>query len=189
MNMLSANTEPEPLQPIVSDDEGVQEEPDQVLESEPEEESEEELVGVAEGANSDIDLGETLPYSVMHGEDTRSEEVRPPTPSPPRLPSPMTLHNEWVNFMVLARHRTARKTVLLLKKMVLPSLDTETLLKRHCPSSQREIGEPLHPVRPREVGSIEQIRPPNIGTREPQEDPGAQQSDHQRGLRCYHRST
>ncbi|KAI3819680.1 hypothetical protein L1987_13527 [Smallanthus sonchifolius] len=49
-------------------------------------------------------------------EDTSSEEVRPPTPSPPRSPSPVPLRSEWVNFMGLARRRTARKTVLPPKK-------------------------------------------------------------------------
>ncbi|KAI3773897.1 hypothetical protein L1987_48436 [Smallanthus sonchifolius] len=80
--MSFANPEPTPLKPIVSDDEDVQEEPDQVSESDPEEESEEEPVGGAEGANFDTDSRETMPYSVMHGEDTSNEEVRPPTPSP-----------------------------------------------------------------------------------------------------------
>ncbi|KAI3687283.1 hypothetical protein L1987_80977 [Smallanthus sonchifolius] len=80
-----------------------EEEPDQVTESEPEEESEE--------ANSDTDSGETVPYSVIHGDDTSSEEVKPLTPSPPPSPNPIPLRNEWVNFIGLARRRTARKTI------------------------------------------------------------------------------
>ncbi|KAI3825652.1 hypothetical protein L1987_07183 [Smallanthus sonchifolius] len=99
--MSSANPEPAPLHPVVSDGEDVQEEPDQVSESEPEEESEEEPVGGAEGANSSTDSGETVPYSVMHGENTSSEEVRPPTPYPPWSPNPVPLLSEWVNFMDL----------------------------------------------------------------------------------------
>ncbi|KAI3783336.1 hypothetical protein L1987_42414 [Smallanthus sonchifolius] len=113
----------------------------------------------------------------MHGEDTSREEVRPPTPSLPRLPSPVPLLKEWVNFMGLARRMTSRKTVLPPKKWALPSPDTEPLPKRHCPSSQREIGEPFHPVMPREVGSMEQIRPSNIGTSERKQDLGAQLSE------------
>ncbi|KAI3816243.1 hypothetical protein L1987_15936 [Smallanthus sonchifolius] len=72
---------------------------------------------------------------------------------------------------------TARKTVLPSKKWALPSPDTEPLPKRYCPPSQREIGETFHPVRPREVGSVEQIRPPIIGMSKPQQDPGAQLSE------------
>ncbi|KAI3797808.1 hypothetical protein L1987_33071 [Smallanthus sonchifolius] len=159
---------PVPLQPVVSDDEDVQEELDEVSESKPEEESEEEPVGDAEGANSDTDSGETVSYPVIHGEDTSSEEVRPPTPSPPRSPCPVPLHSEWVKFMGLAHRRTACKTALPPKKRALPSPDTEPLPNRHFPPSKREIGKPFHPVRPREVGSMEQIRPPSIGTSEPQ---------------------
>ncbi|KAI3825264.1 hypothetical protein L1987_06745 [Smallanthus sonchifolius] len=51
-----------------------EEEPGQVSESEPEEETEEELVGDAEGANFDTDSGETVPYSITYVEDTSSEE-------------------------------------------------------------------------------------------------------------------
>ncbi|KAI3754641.1 hypothetical protein L1987_54428 [Smallanthus sonchifolius] len=124
-----------------------EEEPDQVTESEPEEESEE--------ANSDTDSGETVPYSVIHGDDTSSEEVKPPTPSPPRSPSPVQLRDEWVNFIGLACRRTARKTVRPPKKRALSSPNLEPLSKKHCPPSQREIEETSHPVRPREAGPME----------------------------------
>ncbi|KAI3775932.1 hypothetical protein L1987_45692 [Smallanthus sonchifolius] len=140
MNMSSANSGNAPF-PLAMPHE---EEPDQVSESEPKEESEEELVGDAEGANSDTDLGETVPYSITHGEDTSSEEVRPSTPSPPRLPSPAQLRNDWVNFMGFVRRRTARKTVLPPKKRALSSTDVEPLPKRHYLLNQLEIGESYH---------------------------------------------
>ncbi|KAI3786534.1 hypothetical protein L1987_40284 [Smallanthus sonchifolius] len=133
-----------PLQPIVSDDEDVQEELDQVQQSEPEEESEEEQVGDAEGVHSDTDSREVVPYSVIHGEDTSSEEVRPPTPYPPQSPNPAPLHNDWVNFMGLTCRRIARKTVLPHKKRALSLPDTEPFPKKHCLSSQREVGESSH---------------------------------------------
>ncbi|KAI3786593.1 hypothetical protein L1987_40388 [Smallanthus sonchifolius] len=63
--MSFANSEPASLQPVLSDDEDVNEEPDQVSESVPEEESEEEPVGDAEGAYSDTNSGETVPYSLQ----------------------------------------------------------------------------------------------------------------------------
>ncbi|KAI3821474.1 hypothetical protein L1987_09042 [Smallanthus sonchifolius] len=134
-----------------------EEEPEQVSESEPEEGSEEELVGDAEGANSDTDSGETVPYSIAYGEDTSNEEVRPPTPSPPRFPIPAPLHIEWVNFIGLACRRTTLKTVLPSKKRALSSPDPEPLRKKHCPPSQREIEVSFHPTRTREAGSMEQI--------------------------------
>ncbi|KAI3786533.1 hypothetical protein L1987_40283 [Smallanthus sonchifolius] len=86
---------PTPLQPVVSYDKNVQEELDQVQQSDPKEESKEEQVGDAEGVHSNTDSGEAVPYSVIHGEDTSSEEVRPLAPSPPRSPSPAPLHNDW----------------------------------------------------------------------------------------------
>ncbi|KAI3813945.1 hypothetical protein L1987_18680 [Smallanthus sonchifolius] len=109
--MPSANLEPAPLQPVVSDDEDIQEEPDQVSELEPEEKSEEGSVG---DADSDTDSGETVPSQSPMG---RTLEVR----------------------------RTARKTVLLLKKRALSSTNDEPLPKRHCLTSQQEIGESTHP--------------------------------------------
>ncbi|KAI3786548.1 hypothetical protein L1987_40306 [Smallanthus sonchifolius] len=118
--------------------------PEQVSELEQEEESEEEPVGDAEGANSDTDSGETVSYSIAYGEDTSNEEVRPPTPSPPRLPSPSLLHSNWDNLMGLTRRRTARKTVLPHKKRALSSTDIEPLPKRHCLLNQLEIGESSH---------------------------------------------
>ncbi|KAI3827754.1 hypothetical protein L1987_01837 [Smallanthus sonchifolius] len=80
----------------------------------------------------------------MRWEDTSSEEVRPPTPSPPWSPSPVPLRSMWVNFMGLARRRTPCKTVLPPKKRSLSSTDTEPLPKRPCLTSQREIGESSH---------------------------------------------
>ncbi|KAI3819487.1 hypothetical protein L1987_13326 [Smallanthus sonchifolius] len=127
-----------------------EEEPEQVSESEPEEESEEEPVGDAKRANSDTDLGETVPYSIAYWEDTCSEEVRPPTPFPPRFPSPAPLRRDWVNFMGLARGGTARKTVLPPKKQALSSTNTESLPKMHCLLNQLEIGESSHQIRPQE---------------------------------------
>ncbi|KAI3819624.1 hypothetical protein L1987_13465 [Smallanthus sonchifolius] len=112
----------------------------------------------------------------MHGEDTSSEEVRPPTLSPPRIPSPTPLHVDWVNFMGLARCRTARKTILPPKKWTLSSPYTEPIPKRHCLTSQREIGESSHQIRPNDAGPTEQIIPPSTEMSEPQPDPGAQQS-------------
>ncbi|KAI3828278.1 hypothetical protein L1987_02376 [Smallanthus sonchifolius] len=141
---------PVPLQPVVSDDDDVQEESYQVKESEsePEEESEEEQMGNTEGVNSDTDSGETVPYSVMNGKDTSSEEVRPPTPSPPQSPIPASLCSDWVNFTGLAHRWTTRKTVLPPKKQTLSSPGIEPFPKRHCLSSQREVGESSHQVRP-----------------------------------------
>ncbi|KAI3776194.1 hypothetical protein L1987_40325 [Smallanthus sonchifolius] len=79
--------------------------------------------------------------------------------------------------MGLACHRTARKTALPPKKRTLSSTDTDPLPKRHCLTSQREIRESSHQVRPQEVGPTEQIIPPNTVMNEPQPDPGAQQSE------------
>ncbi|KAI3797633.1 hypothetical protein L1987_32893 [Smallanthus sonchifolius] len=172
--MSSANPEPAPLQHVVSDDEDVQEEPDQVSESKPEEESEKEPV---EGANSDTDAGETVLYSVMHEEDTSSEEVRPPTPSPPRSPRPVPLRSEWVNFMGLVHRRIASKTVFPPKKRALSSTDAEPLPKRHCLLNQVEIGKLSHQIRPKDVGPIEQTRPTSPRMSKPQPDPEAQLSE------------
>ncbi|KAI3819588.1 hypothetical protein L1987_13429 [Smallanthus sonchifolius] len=159
------------------DDEDVQEEPDQVSESEHEEESKEELVGGTEGANSDTNSGESVPYSVMHGEDTSSEEVRPHTTSPPRSPNTIPLRNEWVNFMGLARHRNARKTALPPKKRARSSTDAKPLPKRHCLLNQLEIGESSHRIRPKDVRPIEQTRPPIPRMSKPQPVPKAQLSE------------
>ncbi|KAI3821439.1 hypothetical protein L1987_09007 [Smallanthus sonchifolius] len=175
--MSSANPEPAPLHPVVSDDKDIQEEPDQVSESKPEEESKEEPVGDAEGANSDTDSGETVTYSAMHREDTSSEEVRPPTPCPPWSPSPVPVCSEWVNFMRLARHRTARKTVLSPKKRTLSSIDAKPLPKRHCLLNQLDIGMSFHEIMPRDLGPTEHTRPPSFGMTEPQPDPEAQLSE------------
>ncbi|KAI3814011.1 hypothetical protein L1987_18750 [Smallanthus sonchifolius] len=172
--MSSANPQPAPLQPIVSDDKDIQEEPDQVSESEPEEGSEEEPVGDMEGADFDTDSGETVPWSVMHGEDTRSEEVQPPTPSPPRLPSHAPLCSDWVNLMGLASRWTARKIVLPLMKRALSSTDDEPFPKRHCLTSQQVIRESSHQVRPQEVGPTEPTIPPSTERSETQPDPRAQ---------------
>ncbi|KAI3725283.1 hypothetical protein L1987_65066 [Smallanthus sonchifolius] len=124
------------------DDKDVQEEPDQVSESKPEEESEAEPVGDVEGPNSDTNSRETVSYSVIHREETSSEEVRPPTPSPPRSPSSVPLRSEWVNFMGLVRRRTAVNRPP--KKWALPLPDPVPLPKEYS-----------HLVRPREAGSIE----------------------------------
>ncbi|KAI3664495.1 hypothetical protein L1987_89748 [Smallanthus sonchifolius] len=121
-----------------------EEEPDKVSELEPKEESKEEPVGDAEGANSDTDLGETVSYIIAHGEDTSSEEVRPPTSSPPRLPSPTPLRNDWVNLMGLARRRTTHKTILPPMKRALSSTNVEPLPRRHCLLNYLEIGESSH---------------------------------------------
>ncbi|KAI3774252.1 hypothetical protein L1987_48800 [Smallanthus sonchifolius] len=80
-----------------------------------EEESEEEPVGDTEGANSDTDSGETVTYSIAHGEDTSSEELY--------------------------------------------------------------IEESFHRVRPQEVVPTVSTIPPRNEKREPQPDPGAQQSE------------
>ncbi|KAI3676480.1 hypothetical protein L1987_86089 [Smallanthus sonchifolius] len=141
--MSSANSGDAPSSPVVP----YEEESDQVTESESEEESEE--------ANFDTDSGKTVPYSVIHGDDTSREEVKPPTPSPPR---------------------TASKTVRPPKKRALSSPNLEPLPKKHCPPSQREIAETSHPVMPREEGFMEQIDPPNIGSTKPQQDPETQLS-------------
>ncbi|KAI3784170.1 hypothetical protein L1987_43264 [Smallanthus sonchifolius] len=154
-----------------------EEELDQVSKSGPEEESEEELVGDAERANSGVDSGENVRYSIAYGEDTSSEEVQPPTPSPPRLPSPAPLRIDWVNFMGSARCRTALKTILPPKKRALSSTDTEPLPKRQCLSNQLEIGESSQQVRPREVGPTEPTIPPNTARSKPQPDPEAQLSE------------
>ncbi|KAI3762613.1 hypothetical protein L1987_53050 [Smallanthus sonchifolius] len=82
---------------------------------------------------------ETVPYSVIHGDDTNSEEVRPPTPNLPWSLSPIPLRSEWVNFIGLACRWTAHKIVLPPKKRALSSPDLEPLPKKHCPSSRREI--------------------------------------------------
>ncbi|KAI3797663.1 hypothetical protein L1987_32924 [Smallanthus sonchifolius] len=113
--MSSANSGNAPFPPAVLHEE----EPEQVSESELEDESEEEPVGDAEGANSYTNSGETVAYSITYREDTSSEEVRPPTPSLPRLPSPASLRSDWVNFMGLAHRGTACKTVLPPKKRAL----------------------------------------------------------------------
>ncbi|KAI3754549.1 hypothetical protein L1987_54334 [Smallanthus sonchifolius] len=47
---------------------------------------------------------------------------------------------------------------------------------KHCPPSQREIEDTSHPVRPREAGSTEKIKPSTIGSTKPQQDPEAQLS-------------
>ncbi|KAI3805379.1 hypothetical protein L1987_27713 [Smallanthus sonchifolius] len=82
--MSSANSENAPFPPAMPHEE----EPEQVSESEPEEELEEEPVGDMEGANSNTDSGETMPYSIAHEEDTSSEEVRPQEvgPTEPTIP-------------------------------------------------------------------------------------------------------
>ncbi|KAI3827750.1 hypothetical protein L1987_01833 [Smallanthus sonchifolius] len=171
--MSSANSGNAPFPPAMPHEE----DPEQVSESELEEESEEEPVGDAEGANSDTDSGETVSYSIAYGEDTSSKGVRPATPSPPRLPSPAPLRCDWVSFMGHARRRTARKTSLPPKKRALSPTDTEPLPKRHCLLNQLEIGESSHQVRPQEVGPTEPTLPPSTERREPQQDPEAQPSE------------
>ncbi|KAI3773857.1 hypothetical protein L1987_48396 [Smallanthus sonchifolius] len=172
--MSSANSALAPLQPVVSDDEVVQEEPDQVLYSEPEEESEEDPMGGAEVANSDTHSGETVPYSARHGEDTSSEEVRPPTPSPPWSPSPVPLRSEWIDSMGLARLRTACITVIPPKKRALSSTDAKPLSNRNCLLNRLGIWESSHKVRPQEVGPTKLTIQPSTERSEPQPDPGAQ---------------
>ncbi|KAI3825382.1 hypothetical protein L1987_06865 [Smallanthus sonchifolius] len=71
--MSSANSENAPFPPDMPHEE----EPEQVLELEPKEESKEEPMGDAEGANSDTNSGEIVPYSIAYGEDTCSEEALP----------------------------------------------------------------------------------------------------------------
>ncbi|KAI3825344.1 hypothetical protein L1987_06826 [Smallanthus sonchifolius] len=154
-----------------------EEEPEQVSESELEEESEEEPVGDAKGANCNTDSGETVSYSIAYGEDTSSEEVRPPTPSPPHLPSPAPLRSDWVNFMGFVCRGTAIKTVLPPKKRALSPTDTEPLPKRHCLLNKLGIGESSHQVRPQEVGPTEPTIPPTTERSEPQQDPEAQLSE------------
>ncbi|KAI3816679.1 hypothetical protein L1987_16382 [Smallanthus sonchifolius] len=171
--MPSANSRNTPFPPAMPHEE----EPEQVSESEPEEESEEEPVGDAEGANSDTDSGETVSYSIAYGEDTNSVEVRPPTPSPPRLPSPAPQCNDWVNFMGFGCRRTALKTVLPPKKRALSPTDTEPLPKRHYLLNQLEIGESSRQVRPQEVGPTEPTIPPSTERSELQEGPKAQLSE------------
>ncbi|KAI3814405.1 hypothetical protein L1987_19160 [Smallanthus sonchifolius] len=171
--MSSANSRNAPFPPAMPHEE----DPEQVSESEPEEESEEEPVGDAEGANSKTDSGETVPYSIAYGEDTSSEEIRPPTPSPPRLPSPAPLRSDWVNFMGFTCRITAHKTVLPPKKRALSPTDTDPLPKRHCLLNQLEIGESSHQVRPQEVGPTESTIPPSTERSEPQQDQEAQLSE------------
>ncbi|KAI3813919.1 hypothetical protein L1987_18654 [Smallanthus sonchifolius] len=154
-----------------------EEEPEKVSESEPEEELEEEPVGNTEGANSNTDSGETVPYSIAYEEDTSSEEVRPPTPSPPWLPSHASLSSDWVNFMGFACRRTPLKTVLPPKKRALSPTYTEPLPKRHCLLNHLEIGESSHQVRPQEVGPNELTIPTTTERSEPQQDPEAQLSE------------
>ncbi|KAI3825421.1 hypothetical protein L1987_06908 [Smallanthus sonchifolius] len=171
--MSSANLENAPFSPAMPHEE----EPEQVSELEPEEESEEKPMGDTVGANSDTDSGETVSYSIAYGEDTTSEEVRPPTPSPPQLPSPTLIRSDWVNFMGFAHRRTTLKTVLPPKKRALYSTDTESLPKRHCLLNQLEIMESAHQVRPQEVGPTELTIPPNTERSEPQPDQEAQLSE------------
>ncbi|KAI3725603.1 hypothetical protein L1987_65394 [Smallanthus sonchifolius] len=115
---------PAPLQPVVSDDKDVQGEPDQVQESKPEEDLEEQ-------------------WEMRKEEDTSSEEDN-------------------------SQDRTATL------EAALSLSDTEPLPNRHCFSSQREIGESSHQVRPKEVGPTEHIIPPITEMSKPQPDPEAQ---------------